>query len=279
MLDIKEEVFLGVRDRYNEKLAKLANLAQPETWSFGKDRDKDPYRILRNYFQFTYNRLSEESKILTSKDGLFRCMNTGLMTKYNQDIVAIFSQSKENGEGKLPWYLNGFFKETDRFFTSTFDSLPELASYVNNPEDLIFNQSYEIRIQKEHVIDDNYERFVTAGYTDKELISALLDSAKSTLLKKLVRNFKLALPFYYRNSETNEKKIQLLVPIYFPGANVKLAFVLNKLSTREAFYYEAITVLPVEWAYMNARLIVRPDEEWARIIEESDSDGEEEIRS
>jgi len=45
------------------------------------------------------------------------------------------------------------------------------------------------------------------------------------------------------------------------------------------FYYEAITVLPVEWAYTNARLIVRPDEEWARIIEESDSDGEEEVNS
>lgn len=27
-------------------------------------------------------------------------------------------------------------------------------------------------------------------------------------------------------------------------------------------YYEGVTVLPVEWAYMNSRLIVRPDEEW-----------------
>lgn len=31
-----------------------------------------------------------------------------------------------------------------------------------------------------------------------------------------------------------------------------------------------ITVLPVEWAYMNARLIVRLDDEWARIVEDSD---------
>ncbi len=55
------------------------------------------------------------------------------------------------------------------------------------------------------------------------------------------------------------------------------AFVLNKLSTGQDFYYEAVTVLPVEWAYMNARLIVRPDEEWARIIEEVDSVVEEDI--
>ena len=81
------------------------------------------------------------------------------------------------------------------------------------------------------------------------------------------------------NSEwsLHEKKMQLLVPVYFPGANVKLAFVLNKLSSGSDFYYEAVTVLPVEWAYMNARLIVKPDEEWAKILEESDSEIDDEF--
>lgn len=279
MASIKNEVFFGVREQYNGKLEKLANLAQPEIWSFGKEKLKDPYRILRNYFQFTYDRLSEEGKILTSDDSELKCMNTGLLTKYNQEIVAMFSRSKENGDGKLPWYLNGFFKETDRFFTSNFDKIPEIASYFDNPEEMIYNQRYEIRIQKEHVIDDNYQRFIEVGYSSKELISALIDSARATLIKKLLRNFKLALPFYYHNTKTNEKKIQLLVPVYFPGASVKLAFVLNKLASSGEFYYEAVTVLPVEWAYMNARLIVKPDEEWAGIIEESDADGEDDFMS
>ena len=53
MSDIKQEVFLGLRDQYNAKLQKLAEIAQPEVWSFGKDKEKDPYRILRNYFQYT----------------------------------------------------------------------------------------------------------------------------------------------------------------------------------------------------------------------------------
>ncbi len=69
----------------------------------------------------------------------------------------------------------------------------------------------------------------------------------------------------------------MLVPVYFPGAIVKLAFVLNKLSSGSGFYYEVVTVLPVEWAYMNARLIVKPDEEWAKILEESDGEVEEEF--
>lgn len=275
MSDIKREVFLGVREHYNAKLQKLVDMAQPETWSFGKDKEKDPYRILRNYFQYTYNRLSEEGKLITSHDNEYRCMNTGLLTNYNQEIIAIFS--KESGEGKLPWYFKGFFKETDRFFTENFNQLPQLASYFDGSDDLIFNQKYEIRVRKEHIIDDNFERFANVGYTDKELIGALIDSAKNTLIKKLLRNFKLALPFYYHNTETGEKKIQLLVPVYFPGANVKLAFVLNKLSSGNDFYYEAVTVLPVEWAYMNARLIVKPDEEWAKILEESDAEIDDEF--
>lgn len=37
---------VGMLEHYNGKLAKLADLAQDEIWSFGKDKDKDPYRIL-----------------------------------------------------------------------------------------------------------------------------------------------------------------------------------------------------------------------------------------
>ena len=92
-------------------------------------------------------------------------------------------------------------------------------------------------------------------------------------LAKLKRNFKFALPFYYHNTETNDRKIQLLVPVYFPGASVRLALVLDKTCRPDGTsYYLAITVLPVEWAYMNARLIVRPDEEWAKIVEEADTE-------
>ena len=74
-------------------------------------------------------------------------------------------------------------------------------------------------------------------------------------------------------------KIQLLAPLYFPGAPVKLALVLNKIKSSAKEYYEGVTVLPVEWAYMNSRLIVKPDEEWAKIMDEITSvDEAESIR-
>lgn len=263
---IREDVFLGTTEKFNQKLEILAKMAQPEMWTYKKVKDKDPYRILRNYICFTYNRLDEEEKLIESLDGKYRCMNTGLLTVYNQEIVAIFARN--DLAGKQPWFFNGFFKETDKFFTTNFSEIPPLADYCENVRDLVYDSSLELNLRKEHIIDDNFERFVEAGYSSKELINVLLDAAKGTLEKKLKRNFKLALPFYYHNTETGENKIQLLAPLYFPGAPVRLALVLNKIKSDAKEYYEGVTVLPVEWAYMNSRLIVKPDEEWAKIMEE-----------
>lgn len=146
-----------------------------------------------------------------------------------------------------------------------------MADYFDDVNDVIFDRKLRMDMNTNHIIDDNLLRFQQAGYSEPELIHALLKAAMDKVEKKLRRNFKLALPFYYHNTETDERKIQLLIPLYFPGAPVRLALVLDKVKQREP-YYLAITVLPVEWAYMNSRLIVRPDEEWAKIIEDTDVD-------
>ena len=274
---ISEDVFLGTAEKYNQKLEMLAKMAQPEKWTYKKIQDIDPYRILRNYIQFTYSRIDEENKFIVSPNGKYRCMNTGLLTVYNQEIIAIFAQNDR--EDKQHWFFNVFFKEKYKFFTTNFSSLPPLADYSNNVKDLIYDNSLDLNLRKEHIIDDNFERFVDAGYSSKALISVLLDSAKGTLEKKLKRNFKLALPFYYRNTETGESKVQLLAPLYFPGAPVRLALVLNKVQSDAKEYYEGVTVLPVEWAYMNSRLITKPDEEWAKIVDEIDTTDNDTIQN
>ena len=71
---ILEDVFLGTAEKYNQKLEMLARMAQPEKWTYKRIQDKDPYRILRNYIQYTYNRLDEEGKIISSADGKYRSM-------------------------------------------------------------------------------------------------------------------------------------------------------------------------------------------------------------
>ena len=266
----KPDVFAGNREVFNEKLRTLSEMAEPEKWTFARIRESDPYRVLRNYIQFTYNRLEDEKKLSVSNDGKNMCMNTGLLTVYHQEIVALFS--KYSGSFDYKWFLVGFFKASDSRITSLFSSVPRIADFTQDISDLVYDRNLEIVVQKNHIIDDNLVRFENAGYYDRELISVLLDAAVKTVRLKLERNYKLALPFYYHNSETGENKIQLLAPLYMPGAPVKLALVLDRKDLDVGSHYECITVLPVDWAYMNSRVIVKPEEEWARIVDEFDSE-------
>ncbi len=268
-MTIKEEVFLGHFEDYNSLLKMIADYAQPEIWTYGQYKNSDPYKMLRNYFEHTYDRIAEENKFVYSKDKRFKCMNTGLLTPFNQEIYAVFIRSSlPDG---LPWKFTRVNKDTDRFITEQFDEKPDMADYFTNISDLIYDKNLSIKLNIDHIVNDNYSRFISAGYLDQDLINALLISAKEVLIKKLRRNYKIALPFYYHNTTTDERKVQLLVPVYFPNSPVKLALVLDKrVDAGGKEYYEAITVLPVEWAYMNSRLIVRPDDEWAKLIDELD---------
>ena len=250
-------------------------MAETEKWTFAKIRNEEPYKILQNYIAFTYNRLEEEDKLLKSDDGANMCFNTGLLTRYHQEIVALLSKYK--GTFDYRWYLIGFFKSTDGKFTSVFDTVPKLADYTQDTSELVFDRNLKIIIQKEHIIDDNFERFQAAGYNNPQIVNALLDDAINTLELKLKRNYKLAIPFYYHNSETGEQKIQLLVPLYMAGAPVRLALVLDKKKTEVDVHYEGITVIPVDWAYMNSRVIVKPEEEWAKIVDEADMSNSGEV--
>ncbi len=64
-----------------------------------------------------------------------------------------------------------------------------MADYCANVSDLVFDNSLDINLRKEHIIDDNFLRFVEAGYSSKELINVLLDAVKGTLEMKLRRKF------------------------------------------------------------------------------------------
>lgn len=263
-----DDIFRGNKEQFNDKLRILAEIAEDEKWTFAKIQSEEPYRILQNYIAFTYNRLEEEGKLVESNDGNNMCFNTGLLTPFHQEIIALFSKYK--GSFSYKWYLIGFFKSSDGKFTGLFDKVPAIADFTQDTSELVYDRHLKIIIQKDHIINDNLKRFQDAGYNNPQVINALLDDAIKTMELKLVRNYKLALPFYYHNTETGEQKIQLLAPLYMAGAPVRLALVLDRRKTNVDVHYEAITVIPVDWAYMNSRVIVKPEEEWARIVEEAE---------
>ncbi|MCR4669628.1 MAG: DUF3825 domain-containing protein [Saccharofermentans sp.] len=253
------DAYLGNNELLLSKLRFLANMAQPEQWDYKGKSDK---AILYNYLCFTYDRLLEEEKIAYSSDKNHMCFNTGLLNTHDADIYALFdvntSRYKKDGQN---WFLNGFRTATEQEMRC-FVSLPEIADYFTNPGDFIFDKNLPLVINYDHIIDDNYERFLYVGLSDKYTIHALLESAVRRITEKVKRNYKLAIPQYYTDKTSGLSKIQLLLPLFLKQGNVAdLALAVD----RDQQGYIGKTILTLEMAYVNSRRIVRPEVDWLRI--------------
>lgn len=238
----------------------LSKMVQTETWDF-KTAKKPQFSILTNYIIFTYDRLKEENKIQFAEkdDRKYMSFNTGLLTDYYQDVYAVFEYGKtKTSESYL---FKDFMLDSDRWM-KLFQFLPKPANYFTNPSDFIFDASKEIYVDYNHIIDDNYDRFVSINLTDKFTIMSLLSSAVTRLTKLLQRNYKLAIPQYFTNKYTNESSIQLLLPLFLTsGDKSDLVLVAERMSD----YYIGRTILTTEMAYINARRISKPNTDWLKI--------------
>ncbi len=78
------------------------------------------------------------------------------------------------------------------------------------------------------------------------------------------RNYKLVVPQFYSG------KIQFLMPIFLSGdlsRDPDFALVLNPLRSSDSDKvnsYEATTIITLDMAYKNARLIAKPDNTWLK---------------
>ena len=253
--NLLKDAYLGTKEVFNEgKLQFLSKMAQTEQWDYK--------RILFNYLCYTYDRIKQEEKFEYSPDGKCMCMNTGLLTENGADIYAFFTSNNSKwARPEQKWYLYGFKQRTDTEMRQ-FKKYPEIADYFTNPSDFIFDKTKDIDIDYDHIIDDNYDRFIEIGLTDKYVIQGLLVNAVRRITDKVKRNYKLAIPQFYTDKQTGVSKIQLLMPLFLQSKDVAdLALVVDKAE----FNYVGKTILALEWAYVNSRRIVRPDVEWLKI--------------
>lgn len=257
--NLLEDAYLGNKILLQSKLFFLANMAQKEKWDY---RDNSEKPILYNFLCYTYDRIKQENKIEISTDKDKMCFNTGLLTENGADIYAYFVKNtnklaKENQN----WFLYGFKQRTDPEMRN-FQKYPDIADYFTEPADFIYDKKLSINIDYDHIIDDNYDRFVEIGLTDKYMISGLLENAVKKIVDKVKRNYKLAIPQYYTDKQSGKSKIQLLLPLFMQSRDVAdLAIVVDK----GEYDYVGKTILTLEWAYVNSRRIVRPDVDWLKI--------------
>ena len=255
------DAYMGSPENFAKKLQFLARFAQPEQWSY-TSAGTEQNQILKNYLFYTYDRVKQEGKVSVSEDGALMCFNTGLQTVNGNDIYALFEKNTSPyARPGQDWYLNGFKQRTDKEM-QLFSELPDIADYFTNPADFIFDKKMEIYIDYDHIIDDNFDRFVEIGLSDKFIIHALLESAIRKIVEKTKRNYKLAIPQFYTDKGTGVSKIQLLLPLFLRGKEeADLALVVDKSNHN----YIGKTILTIDWAYVNSRRIVKPNADWLKI--------------
>ena len=125
---------------------------------------------------------------------------------------------------------------------------------LTTPRNLVFDTRLERRINAEHIIVENTDRFPPSlRQMGDYALCNLLTGAIETAIERVARNYKAAVPQFYRG------RVQLLLPLCLTEpARADLALVFEKFDS----HYRASTCLTLDMAYNNARLLARPDRDW-----------------
>lgn len=238
-------------DGFEKMLNYLANMAEPEKWSFDVS---DPNSILRKYILNTFSQCKKQDKVMNSSDGNHSCFNTGLLTPNGNDIIALFE--KNDRADAQPWKLKGFRDVCAREILDIFPETPQLAEYTTNYEELYFNPEYNIIINADHILDDNWDRINEIINMNKAIVRTLLTGVIEEAKKRIKRNLRLVVPQFYHD------EIMYLVPIRIPIDDDKyetMALAVEKTDTNQ---YRANTIFTKEMAYEKARLLMKPESNW-----------------
>ena len=233
---------------YNQNIEDLVAMALPEKWNFP---DESGNQILKNYLGKTLERLQEENKVVITDS--FLVFNTGLFT-CNYESIYLVAEKPKKESIKREWVFKEFCTEYDLDSTDISD-LPQRANYFTDPSLLLFNWNYPVRVQYGHILEDNKNR-LPKSTIDSHMKVQLLTCTIDPSIKKVIANYKLAVPQYY------DGKIQLLIPLYFEDDNKPdLALTVTKKNG----YYQGHTCITLDMAYNNARIIAKPESNWLTI--------------
>ncbi len=281
----------------------LKNIALKERWYYKSQHPTYPFPILSKYLTYTFFRLSKEAHKIAMNDQ-FATFNTGLVNNLYEPIYALFEKNKV--QGRQEWFFHEFcisgVGRAGKNLASNFNPLPDRAQFFNNTSELIYDiNGPEPQMNWNHIILDNVSRlpiefleenkptgFLFRDTTTmntieknnyfKTLAEAIENDSKrfraiknrfadslSLALKRVQWNFKTAIPMYYPPNN----KMSLLLPLSLLDDEViDLALVAEKTLSGS---YLGHTIIPLSWAYSNARLITRPDSDWL-IAEKIDTD-------
>ena len=241
---------------FNQKICNLKELILEENW--GKQDGLRTHPVLHNYIVHYFNKVYSDGLIAFSKNDKgdeIACFNTGLLTPYYDDVYAYFEKNK-NPKGEQEWFLADFLKSSS-YKLSFFKNLPDIVHFFKSIDDLFYDTSLDLRMNAEHIVSDNFDRFPeNLKIYQKDILINMIEGSIKSVNKRIKRNYKIAVPQFFKNT------IQFLVPLTLTNSIVPDMVI--TVYKRENHYYGA-TCLTMEMAYNNARLLVKPESDWLKI--------------
>lgn len=277
--DIKDKTSFRMGDfsfeNWNDGYAFLEDIADntiPEKWTYHYHKSGIPHPILKAYIENIFLKLkTEPGKILIGDDKKYMIFNSNLLDKYFHEIFIVSEVIVDEDETtyRNPFRLKSItdliklgFKISGNQLKSL-EQLPKKPSFFTDINEVIFQTNWIIdrSFEKfEHIIEERKERFPSEYQSKKnDELARALDNAINYAVAIAQRNYKFIVPMY----RPQDNKIQLLMPIYLSGSFTEkpdFALILDPDTTNQIYLPQ--TILPLDAAYQNARLIAKPDEYW-----------------
>lgn len=234
----------------------------------------------------------------------YRIFNTGLVNNMYDPIYAVLERTtpeeKRKGikqEHVLRTFTVAGSGSYGKKIASYFSQLPDAVQYIGENNHIFLDGHKEILIDKRHILIDNIDRlpdeFIARyAYNDMKIKELMNDvsSARSRLLaeyieserpdiinmlanelsmavdvarKRAIWNYKTAVPILAASSN----RIELILPLClspYGRLGAQKADVALVLSRQPSGNYQGETIITLDMAYKQSRLITRPDGDWLK---------------
>jgi hypothetical protein len=233
---------------------RLAQIAEPENWAGPAQARRDETWVLREYVEWTFERLYQQRQVVNSPDGAHSVFNTGLATTQQETVYGLFVPNRDP-DGP-PWQLKGWFPESDRRLHDHFPALPGFAVYTEDPADYVYDWRRNLMVSPKHLLEsqENLGSLPDPFRSNPYQASLVMEGAVRRAEARVRRSYRVAVPCW----DPARERLQLLLPLSLTTPeNVDVALV----TSPEGDSYHGHTVLGLDLSYARARQIARP-EEW-----------------
>ena len=289
---------------WQDFLKKLADQALTEQWDSNQKRHGRYNVLKKYIQYTFYRLLQEEKICISDDRKFAAFNTGLVNHHYDDIYACFVpNPQREKAEWKFEAFAIAGLRGKDgygKLLTNYFNPLPQVPKYVEKKEDLIYDLDKELLTDYEHIIVDNLRRlpkgYLTEGcYGDeramkmiaelyrnqkgsdeqKKVYTALsqyiagndrifrrlrsrMEDAIEIALKRVRWNFRTAIPCYYPKGNC----MSLMLPLCLEDdSRTDAALIVQKNPSGS---YQGQTVLRLEQAYLDARLICRPNTDWLR---------------